>query len=263
VVGVRTNRAFLAAIVSHAAFREERMDTTFIDTHLDGLTGAGEAPLADALALAAFVELEGRAAAVAARRGRGGDPYSPWDRTDAWRVAGRGRTRLAFHDGKRRLTVRAKTADGHYMLGLPDRRVRIEGRMAEDGLTELLVDGGRRLGGRVVAVGDARHVLIDGLDRTLTLEDPDGAARGHDAGGGHLTAPLPATVTAVHAEAGKTVARGAPLVVLEAMKMEHVIAAPEDGVIAAVHCRAGDQVDEGAELIGFEPAGDAGGAGEG
>jgi 3-methylcrotonyl-CoA carboxylase alpha subunit len=258
VVGVRTNRAFLAAIVSHPVFREGRMDTAFIDAHLDALTGAGEAPLADALALAAFVELERRAAAQAARRGRGGDPYSPWDRTDAWRVVGRGRTRLVFHDGRRRLTVRAMAADGHTMLGLPDRRVRIQGKLADDGLAEVLVDGGRRLGGRVVAVGDARHVLIDGLDRTLTLEDPDTAVRGHDAGAGHLTAPLPATVTAVHAEAGRTVSRGAALVVLEAMKMEHVIAAPEDGVVAAVHCRAGDQVEEGAELISFEPAGSAG-----
>jgi 3-methylcrotonyl-CoA carboxylase alpha subunit len=253
VVGVRTNRAFLAAIAAHPVFREGRMDTSFIDAHLQELTGGGEAPLTDALVLAAFVELEGRAARLAQRRGKGGDPYSPWDRIDAWRLAGRGRTRLVFHDGKRRLTVRAMTADGHYMLGLPDRRVRVQGKAAEDGAVDVLVDGVRRVGGRVVTVGDARHVLIDGLDRALRLEDPDTAARAREAGSGHLTAPLPATVTAVHVTAGQSVSRGATLIVLEAMKMEHVIAAPEDGVVAAVHFRAGDQVEEGAELISFEP----------
>jgi 3-methylcrotonyl-CoA carboxylase alpha subunit len=254
VVGVKTNRAFLAAIAAHPVFREGRMDTAFIDAHLEALTGGGEAPLTDALVLAAFVELEARAARLAVRRGQGGDPYSPWDRIDAWRLAGQGRTRLVFHDGKRRLTVRAMTADGYYMFGLPDRRVRVQGKALPDGTVDVAVDNGRRLGGRVIAVGDARHVLIDGLDRALRLEDPDTASRAREAGAGHLTAPLPATVTAVHATAGQAVSRGAPLIVLEAMKMEHVIAAPEDGVVAAVHFRAGDQVEEGAELISFEPA---------
>jgi len=254
VVGVKTNRAFLAAIAAHPVFREGRMDTAFIDAHLEALTGDGEAPLSDSLVLAAFVELEGRAARLAMRRGQGGDPYSPWDRIDAWRLAGRGRTRLVFHDGKRRLTVRAMTADGHYMLGLPDRRVRVQGTAMADGAVDVVIDGGRRLGGRVIALGDMRHVLVDGLDRALGLEDIDTASRAGEAGAGHLTAPLPATVTAVHAAAGQAVSRGAPLIVLEAMKMEHVIAAPEDGVVAAVHFRAGDQVEEGAELISFEPA---------
>jgi 3-methylcrotonyl-CoA carboxylase alpha subunit len=255
VVGVQTNRVFLAAIAGHPAFRGGDMDTAFIDAHLEDLTAGGEVPLADALTLAAFVELEARAARVAARRGQGGDPYSPWDRIDAWRATGRGRTRLAFHDDRRRLTVRAMTARGHYMLGLPDRRVRVEGSAAADGAASVLVDGNRRLAGRVIVVGEMRHVLIDGRDRALRLEDPDTASGAHDAAGGRLTAPLPATVTAVHAEAGRSVARGEALVVLEAMKMEHVIAAPEDGEVTAVHCRAGDQVEEGAELVSFEAGG--------
>ena len=261
---MRTNRAFLAAIAAHPVFRAGRMDTAFIDAHLDALTGESEAPLADALALAAFSEMEGRMARLAARRGQGGDPYSPWDRIDAWRQTGSGRTRLPFRDGARRVTVRALAGDRHYMLGLPDRRVRVEGRVAADGMAEVLVDGGRRLAGRVVAVGEARHVLIDGLEHVLSLDDPDSVSRSREAGGGRLTAPLPATVTAVHIEAGRTVSRGDPLIVLEAMKMEHVIAAPEDGVVAAVHFRTGDQVEEGAALISFETTdGKAGnGAGE-
>ena len=89
------------------------------------------------------------------------------------------------------------------------------------------------------------------------MEDPDALSTAHEAGVGRLTAPLPATVTAVHVETGRSVTRGQPLIVLEAMKMEHVIAAPRDGKIAAVHFRAGDQVEEGAELISFEDAGAA------
>jgi len=257
IVGVRTNRGFLAAIAAHPVFRKGRMETSFIDGALDVLLEEGDAPQADALALAAFVELETRAAHLARRAALGADPYSPWNALDAWRHFGRGRTRLQFREGRRQITVRAMADGGSYMLGLPDRRVRIEGDVAADGAVAALIDG-RRVRGRVVAVGAERHVLIDGRDRTLALDDADAASRAGEAAGGHLTAPLPATVTAVHVEPGKTVSRGDPLVVLEAMKMEHVVIAPEDGTVAAVHCRAGDQVEEGAELVRLE-AGEGGG----
>ena len=251
VVGVATNREFLAAVAAHPAFREGRMDTAFIDAHLEALTGHAAVPIIDALALAAFFELEARAAA---RSRQSGDPYSPWDRIDAWRLFGHGRTRLRYRDGDKHVTVRALIGRGHYMLGLPDRRLRVAGAVDADGAMRLLIDDSRQINGRVVADGAARHVLADGLERHLVLEDPDALSASHEAGAGMLTAPLPATVTAVHVEAGRKVSRGQPLIVLEAMKMEHVIAAPCDGTVAAVHFRAGDQVEEGAELISFEEA---------
>jgi 3-methylcrotonyl-CoA carboxylase alpha subunit len=249
VVGVATNRAFLAAIAAHPDFREGGVDTGFIDSHLDALTGQSAVPLVDALALAAFAELEARAAAPSRQAG---DPYSPWDRIDAWRHFGRGRTRLRYRDGEKLVTVRAMTGDGHYMLGLPDRRIRTAGTIDADGVIRLLIDDKRRIGGRVVADGNARYVLSDGRERRFLLEDPDADASPREAGAGLLTAPLPATVTAVHVEAGRKVSRGEALLVLEAMKMEHVIAAPREGTVARVHFRAGDQVEEGAELITFE-----------
>ncbi len=259
VVGVATNREFLAAVAAHPVFREGRMDTAFIDSHLEALTGHAALSIIDALALAAFYELEARAAEVAARSRRSGDPYSPWDRIDAWRLFGPGRTRLRYRDGDKHVTVRAMTGAGHYMLGLPDRRLRVSGAIEADGAMRLRLDDSRQIRGRVVADGAARHVFADGLERHFVLEDPDALSAAHEAGAGRLTAPLPATVTAVHVEAGRSVTRGQPLIVLEAMKMEHVIAAPRDGKIAAVHFRVGDQVEEGAELISFEDAG----AGEG
>jgi 3-methylcrotonyl-CoA carboxylase alpha subunit len=249
VVGVATNREFLAAIAVHPAFREGGTDTGFIDAHLDALIGQPAVPVVDALALAAFAELEARAAAPSRQAG---DPYSPWDRIDAWRHFGRGRTRLRYRDGEKLVTVRAMTGEGHYMLGLPDRRIHVAGSIDADGAIRLLIDDKRRIGGRVVADGDARYVLSDGRERRLLLEDPDAGASPREAGAGLLTAPLPATVTAVHVEAGRKVSRGDALLVLEAMKMEHVIAAPRDGTVARVHFRAGDQVEEGAELITFE-----------
>ena len=165
VVGVATNREFLAAVAAHPVFREGRMDTAFIDSHLAALTGHAALSIIDALALAAFYELEARAAEVAARSRRSGDPYSPWDRIDAWRLFGHGRTRLRYRDGDKHVTVRAMTGAGHYMLGLPDRRLRVSGAIEADGAMRLRLDDSRQIRGRVVADGAARHVLADGLER--------------------------------------------------------------------------------------------------
>jgi 3-methylcrotonyl-CoA carboxylase alpha subunit len=86
----------------------------------------------------------------------------------------------------------------------------------------------------------------------FAVHDPGTAALGQDTSGGRLTAPMPGKVTKVHVEAGAKVKKGAPLLVLEAMKMEHTIAAPADGTVSSLRFGEGDQVDEGAELVTFE-----------
>jgi 3-methylcrotonyl-CoA carboxylase alpha subunit len=68
---------------------------------------------------------------------------------------------------------------------------------------------------------------------------------------------MPGKIVSVHVSDGETVERGTPLVVLEAMKMEHTITAPSDGVVAVVHYQTGDLVEEGADLLEFEPASEA------
>jgi 3-methylcrotonyl-CoA carboxylase alpha subunit len=68
----------------------------------------------------------------------------------------------------------------------------------------------------------------------------------------HLKAPMPGRVVALVAPVGEKVEKGAPLLILEAMKMEHTLNAPNDGVVKAFYFAAGDQVSEGDELVDFE-----------
>ena len=68
-----------------------------------------------------------------------------------------------------------------------------------------------------------------------------------------IVAPMPGTVTRILAEPGADLPRGSPLIVLEAMKMEHTLRAPADGRLQALKCAVGDVVQEGAELAEFEP----------
>jgi 3-methylcrotonyl-CoA carboxylase alpha subunit len=95
-------------------------------------------------------------------------------------------------------------------------------------------------------------VFADGRHSVLALFDVIAQSGGGDAATGRLTAPMPGKVIAISTTAGARVERGATLLVMEAMKMEHTIVAPVDGVVADVLFGVGDQVDEGAELVRFE-----------
>ena len=112
--------------------------------------------------------------------------------------------------------------------------------------------GGRSLAADVVRQDDELHVFWRGRHRVLTLVDVIAMSGRHEAGGGRLTAPMPGKVIAVNTHAGARVNIGTPLLVMEAMKMEHTIVAPADGVVAELLYGVGDQVAEGAELVRFE-----------
>jgi 3-methylcrotonyl-CoA carboxylase alpha subunit len=73
-----------------------------------------------------------------------------------------------------------------------------------------------------------------------------------DEADGRLHAPMPGKVVAVRVELGSRVKKGQPLIIVEAMKMEHTIIAPADGEVLSIHARVGDQVDEKLELIAFK-----------
>jgi 3-methylcrotonyl-CoA carboxylase alpha subunit len=82
----------------------------------------------------------------------------------------------------------------------------------------------------VIAAGDERHVFCAGEHRKLILIDPLAHSGSHEAHAGHLRAPMSGTVVAVMVKAGDSVDKGAALMILEAMKMEHTIAAPAPGL---------------------------------
>jgi 3-methylcrotonyl-CoA carboxylase alpha subunit len=99
----------------------------------------------------------------------------------------------------------------------------------------------------VTVIERGRAIRVSRID---VLAEAEAAATG----GGQLTSPMPGTVVRVMVEPGAAVTRGQPLMVVEAMKMEHTIAAHADGVVKQVRFRAGDAVAEGVELIQFEAA---------
>ena len=98
----------------------------------------------------------------------------------------------------------------------------------------------------VAKVGDVWWIHLDG--RTYRWERIEaGSSSAEDEGG--LVAPMPGKVLEVFVKEGEVVEAGTPLMVLEAMKMEHRIVAASDGTVTSVHFAAGDQVAQGAVLL--------------
>jgi 3-methylcrotonyl-CoA carboxylase alpha subunit len=104
----------------------------------------------------------------------------------------------------------------------------------------------------VIASGERRQVFFEGRVWSLALVDRlHVGGEGEEVLGG-LKAPMPGKVIALIATAGASVEKGAPLLVLEAMKMEHTIHAPRAGMLKGFHVAPGDQVSDGADLVDFE-----------
>ena len=253
VAGVTTNLCFLGAIAGHAAFAAQEIDTGFILRHRADLLPppAPVPPLG--LAFAALGLLLWRDAEAAVAATRSGDPHSPWHQTTGWRLNDDNHHDIRFLDGDTACPVTVHFVQDGWRLDLPGETLTAR-RATLDGHTLSAEIGGERRTATVVRSGFDITVLHDGRTWRIRRDDPSARAAERDAGDGRLAAPMPGTVVQLLIGPGDTVTGGQPLIVVEAMKMEHTIKAPADGKVTAVHYAVGDPVAEGADLLEFEAA---------
>ncbi|MBN8629865.1 MAG: acetyl/propionyl/methylcrotonyl-CoA carboxylase subunit alpha [Rhodobacterales bacterium] len=241
IAGSTTNRAFLAALSRHPGVRAGCVDTGLIARDLDALTAPPPCP-PEAMALAGIAALGLLDPAVGA---------DPWDSVTGWRGWSVAQCFVTLDHGGdlRALTVdllghrRFRVSDGSetatlVLLDADDKAIRFE----TDGLIRTA---------HVAQGTEGLTVFLDGQPHGFHLVLPQGEA-GHAHSGDAILAPMPGLVTRLHAAPAAEVVRGAPLLVLEAMKMEHVLTAPRDGRIAEVLVAEGEQVSDGALLVRFE-----------
>jgi 3-methylcrotonyl-CoA carboxylase alpha subunit len=256
VVGVTTNVEFLAAVAAHPAFAAGDLDTGFIERHRAVLFPETTPASDQVLALACLDVLLRRSAEAEQAAAASCDRWSPWHLTTGWQMNGDNHHLLTFRDGESAVRVTAHYRPAGYLLELPGGELQVRGKLSDDG--DLLADlGGARIKATVVRHGDELTIVTHGRSNRLTLHDPLAHAGEQEVEGGRLTAPMPGKIVALLVEPGAVVERGTPLVILEAMKMEHTITAPREGVVAEIHFAVGAVVDEGVELLAFA-AGEAG-----
>jgi 3-methylcrotonyl-CoA carboxylase alpha subunit len=257
VSGLNTNISFLFNLAVSQPFRDAELDTHFIGKHHDLLFRASEEDRVQDLPLASLYLLLRMEAATRDRAG-GADAGSPWNSSNAWRL-----NQAAVHNGA----------------------IVLNGTAYDVPVTEAGSGGQRRFritaGGKtVMAAGELNggelHADIDGYRQRVTVVPHDGiftlfsqrgamqfalaqADFGEDDGqsqAGVFTAPMHGVVVKLLAEAVTPVEEGQPLLIMEAMKMEHTICAPSGGMVKEYFFQPGDQVGGGEELLSFEAAGD-------
>jgi 3-methylcrotonyl-CoA carboxylase alpha subunit len=247
IVGLPTNVQFLRRVLASPSFAEARLDTALIERERAALFDQEALGLPLAAAAAVAGRLRDEAALETA------DPFS---RRDGWRAHGPMARRFDFE-------FRGAPAQALLLRDRGDgRRLAVGAPAAEAGAAEPFGWEARPDGALDLRLGDLRatvqvhegnpgetHVFArQGATRIVAI-DPLAHAGGAAADGGRLTAPMPGRIVSFAVRPGDAVTRGQPLAVMEAMKMEHTIAAPADGVVADLLYAPGDQVAEGAELL--------------
>jgi 3-methylcrotonyl-CoA carboxylase alpha subunit len=254
VVGVANNVGFLSRLVACPAFAHADLDTGLIEREKDFLfADAAAEPPGEAWLAVALAELLRERAKADVHASGDEDPHSPWHLRDGWRMNSAARRTLVFRTGETEKAVGVAYRGTDFDLEVEGQTTHAAGEMLPG--SQLRADlGGCRINATVVVAGEKRHVFLHGRGFAFAAVDPlFNAGEGGGAEGG-LTAPMPGKVIALLAKPGEAVDKGAPLMILEAMKMEHAIAAPAAGVVKGFRFGVGDQVSDGAELLEFEPA---------
>ena len=255
VQGVVTNRAFLQRLANHPGFKNVELDTRFIERNEATLFAPRQFSTED-YASAALIGLHQLAQEC--------ESDSPWGRHDGFRLNAPHTIRIALCD-----PASAQAADNDSAV------VVVEGKRATlDTQWQLTIGNSTLTASLQPLEGDAVAITLNGHRRRLqaykdghvvVMAEPSGETRlfwrridaidhGHHEAESTLTAPMNGTVVALLVEPGAQVEKGMPLMVMEAMKMEHTMTAPADGSIETFHFQAGDTVSQGAVLLDFAPS---------
>jgi propionyl-CoA carboxylase alpha chain/3-methylcrotonyl-CoA carboxylase alpha subunit len=237
VYPVKTNAAFLAKCASHPDFIEGAIDTGFIEARLEELTDRAftDAPTLAAIGqrLEAFMEVD-------------------QPKADVWASAPSRLLGLRLNAPRAAMSL-PLSVDGRAV----PLRVALAGGTGDDWSWDITVEDGRPLDDVDVLPGtfggDPLYVFEGGDVQEFDFGYQGGGAHAAVSDGAILS-PMPGKIVSVAVEAGQSVVKGQTLLTLEAMKMEHALAAPFDGVVTELSATAGGQVSEGVVLAKLEPA---------
>ena len=239
IVGLNTNVQFLRYVVRSPSFAEANLDTALIPREEAVLFKQEPVGLSLAAASAIAQTL------LAEQASEGTDPFS---RRDGWQTHGVTQRPFEFDfKGESAKATLSYGHDGALQLAVGDVSGPLVFAKSAQGID--IQFAGQRLTTTVYTQGEVDHVFTARGATQITAIDLLAHAGESHAEGGRLSAPMPGKILSFSVKAGDKVTKGQPLAVMEAMKMEHTIAAPADGVVEELMYAPGDQVTEGSELL--------------
>jgi 3-methylcrotonyl-CoA carboxylase alpha subunit len=242
IAGIRTNVPFLSRLVRHEAFQSGDVDTGFLTRHEGDLFEISRKPDERRLAIAGFAVLAHQARFQESET----DPFSPWAGRDGWRLNTRHLATVEFEEAEPVRFDYLPGAGSEFRFSTAG--MTIAGSLDGDGLLSGALDGDPFAVGSHLADSELT-LFVDGDTQRFRLKDRIAEARRTPSASGSIAAPMPGRVLAIHVRERDQVKANAALLVLEAMKMEHVIRAPLKGVVTAIAVSEGAQVNEGDALM--------------
>ncbi|WP_286262433.1 acetyl/propionyl/methylcrotonyl-CoA carboxylase subunit alpha [Thalassotalea atypica] len=254
ISGVTTNIDFLYNLATSKPFVEADLDTGFIEKHQALIFHEDEQALRNELPMAALYLVLARADHAKTKAAKTNDPYSPWNSTNSWRLNEPHIHELTLSHGDKPYQVMIENKrqgdDSFYLISVDGKIFDCQGNITGDTLF-FTIDGYRSCA--TIAKNEQQISLyrpngVFNFTRVL----PDLGDCDDKASEGGLAAPMNGTMVSVLVKVGDKVEQDQPLVIMEAMKMEHTIRAPESGIVTELFFGEGDMVDGGAELLAFE-----------
>jgi len=246
IAGVANNVEFLRRLITSPSFTGTRLDTSLIEREQGWIHARDSGARQDALLVGALAIVLRDGARPRLESGAA----SPWAARDGWRLNSTLQRVITFQRAEERFAITVEYGAGGYRMNAGGSSVAVSGTLAGEHDVDARI-GAQSIRATVVVSGAHHHVFLGGEHFFFDYDDPLDVEAQHHAGEGSLLAPMPGRVVALSAELGQHVEKGAPLMILEAMKMECTVHAPVAGSVRAFHFAAGDQVTEGAELLEF------------
>ena len=242
--GVQTNTEFLLNIINHPDFQQEKLSTHFIDDHQTELVKAPQTPSEIHFIQAAIFRY--------LNTQRRTDTESPWSSLMGWRLNDCRSQRYLFDLDDQLISVDLVISSHNQQQQF----VATCGAIKYTAYASLAGDRLRLSGEHTTVITvheqDHRLALFEGGQRIEVMSHSVTTKLSNAQDEGQLTAPMHGRIVEVLVSAGDQVAPDTPLIIIEAMKMEHTIRARDAGLVKEVFYASGDLVQEGAELIDFE-----------
>ncbi|UZE94465.1 acetyl-CoA carboxylase biotin carboxylase subunit [Alkalimarinus alittae] len=249
ISGVETNCDFLKSVITHPSFLKKDITTEFIEQHSTTLFASPIVKTTDLLMAATlYIHLITNRAPL--RQNNQSHIASPWDNTDLWHL-----------NGSQTSTFTLVSADQPFIFNVSKGRyeqlsINYEGQTYEiaysvDANKITTRINGTKSSNQFYISEDSIHLFTEGCSLQFSLpvsnyqyEEPQPE--------GSLFAPIHGKIVSVEVDTGQHVEKGDALIIIEAMKMEHTISAPDAGIIKEVFCKTQDLVDAENQLIEFE-----------